>query len=57
MKTNYECTAYFKGKDGLGNCDTECQWWVDKGCVCAKDSVLWDGKKSASKTFIPPLTK
>ena len=56
MKTNYECTAYFKGIDGLGNCDTECQWWAEQGCVCAKDSILWDGKESASKTFTPPLT-
>lgn len=44
MKTGYECTAYFKGIDGRGTCDTKCQWWHEKGCPCAKGSVLWDGK-------------
>lgn len=36
MKTGYDCTAYFAG-DGLGNCDDECQWWVEGGrpCPCA----------------------
>ena len=23
------CYAYFRGKDGLGTCDTECQWYVE----------------------------
>jgi len=45
MKTGYECTCYFKGIDGLGNCDDECQWWIKDGCVCAKGSKLWDGKE------------
>jgi len=49
MKTDYECTAYFKGKDGLGDCDDECQWWKEEGCVCAKDSKLWDGKEYYAK--------
>ena len=44
MKTGYECTAYFKGIDGFGACDDECQWWRQNGCPCAKDSKLWDGK-------------
>lgn len=22
-----KCYAYFKGKDGLGTCATECQWY------------------------------
>jgi len=43
MKTNYECTATFKGIDGLGTCDTECQWWQGK-CPCAKGSKEYDGK-------------
>ena len=43
MKTGYECTNYFRGKDGLGTCDTECQWWQE-GCPCAKGSTKWDGK-------------
>ena len=25
------CNAYFKGSDGLGTCDTECQWY-NKNC-------------------------
>lgn len=50
-KTGYECTAYFRGIDGLGTCDDNCQWWryigdtYEKGCVCAKGSKLWDGKE------------
>lgn len=43
-KTGYICTAYFKGKDGLGTCDTNCQWW-NNGCPCAKGSDKWDGKE------------
>ena len=35
--TEYECTAYFKGKKGLGTCNTECQWWNDdESCPFAK---------------------
>jgi len=45
METGYECTAYFRGRDGKGTCDDECQWWRDEGCVCAKGSKLWDGKE------------
>jgi len=45
MKTGYECTCYFKGIDGLGTCDDDCQWWTKEGCACAKDSKLWDGKE------------
>ena len=44
MKTGYECTAYFKGIDGLGNCDDDCYWWREGGCPCAKGSKYWDGK-------------
>lgn len=25
-----KCEAYFKGQDGLGTCDTECQWYRPK---------------------------
>ena len=24
---NQTCYAYFRGSDGLGTCDTECQWY------------------------------
>ena len=41
--TGYKCTASFKGRDGLGTCDTGCQWW-NGGCPCAKGSDGWDGK-------------
>ncbi|MEW6096198.1 MAG: hypothetical protein AB1567_06705, partial [bacterium] len=46
-----ECTAYFKGRDGLGTCDTDCQWWQEfKGkCPCAKGSLFWDGKGKLGK--------
>jgi len=27
-----KCTNYFKGIDGLGNCDKRCQWWVEPEC-------------------------
>jgi len=30
-----ECNAYFKGEDGLGTCDTECQWY-NKDCPVSK---------------------
>lgn len=49
MKTGYECTAYFKGIDGLGNCNDECQWWHDGACPCAKGSEVWDGKEHYTK--------
>ena len=44
METEYICTAYFRGKDGLGTCDTECQWW-NGSCPCAKGSEAWDGEE------------
>ena len=29
-----KCHAYFKGIDGLGTCNTECQWYPPDGkCV------------------------
>ncbi len=43
MKTGYECTNYFRGIDGLGNCDDECQWWHGGLCPCVKGSEHWDG--------------
>lgn len=28
------CHAYFKGSDGLGTCNSKCQWYPDDGeCV------------------------
>lgn len=30
---NQICNAYFKGIDGLGTCDTECQWYYED-CPC-----------------------
>jgi len=49
LTTGYECTAYFKGRDGKGTCDTECQWWNDGACPCAKGSMRWDGKEHYEK--------
>ena len=46
IKKGFICTAYFKGKDGMGTCDTKCQWW-NNGCVMAKGSKKWDGKNSS----------
>lgn len=43
MRNNFICTAYFRGDDGLGHCNTDCQWW-NGGCPCAKGSNDWDGK-------------
>jgi len=31
-----KCHAYFGGKDGLGMCDTDCQWYQE-GVPC----VMW----------------
>jgi len=45
MKTEYICTTYFQGIDGLGACDDKCQWWRKDGCVCAKGSKKWDGNE------------
>jgi len=28
-----KCEAYFKGIDGLGTCDTKCQWY-NEDCPC-----------------------
>lgn len=50
-ETGYECTAYFRGVDGLGVCDTGCQWWqaAPDECPCAKGSPSWDGKEHYTK--------
>ncbi len=45
MKTGYECTSYFRGINGLGDCDDKCQWWHDGACPCAKGNKSWDGKE------------
>ena len=43
--TGYICTMYFKGRDGLGTCCTDCQWWNDdEECPCAKGSKHYDGR-------------
>ena len=38
-----ECTNYFRGIDGLGTCDTKCQWYIPDKCPCAKGQDSWDG--------------
>lgn len=53
-ETGHRCTAYFKGRDGLGTCDTNCQWWND-GCVCAKGHPKWDGIDREKKEDNPYL--
>jgi len=40
MRTNLECTAYFRGIDGKGTCDDRCQWWRGGYCVCTKEDEL-----------------
>lgn len=39
------CNASFAGKDGLGTCNTDCQWWhesyLENGCV------MWKVKDNA----------
>jgi hypothetical protein len=48
--TGYICTAYFRGKDGLGTCNTGCQWWDDKTeCVAAKGSKFYDDKQDLQR--------
>jgi len=37
-----KCHADFKGIDGLGTCNTKCQWWLDnyledENCIMWKD--------------------
>jgi len=49
-KKKWKCTAYFKGGDGFGTCDSGCQWYHPDGCPCAKGSKLWDGKESSYET-------
>ena len=45
-----ECTNYFRGIDGRGTCDTECQWYVGKDkCPCSKGTEAWDGKEHYTK--------
>jgi hypothetical protein len=52
-ETGFECTAYFRGRDGRGTCDTECQWWND-GCNMAKGSEHWDGEEDP-ECIIPTI--
>ena len=56
-ETGFECTAYFRGKDGKGTCDTDCQWWQGGGCSAAKGSDAWDGKVSEDMTKIMAETQ
>ena len=58
MKTNYKCTTYFKGIDGKGTCDDQCQWWHN-GCPCAKGHPDWDGEEYHLTNLRPktPLAK
>ena len=37
-----KCEAFFKGKDGLGTCDTKCIWY-------SKDCPLNNKNKSSDK--------
>ena len=55
-ETGYECTAYFRGKDGKGTCDTDCQWWND-GCNMAKGSEHYDGEEDEDMTKIMAETQ
>lgn len=44
------CYAYFRGSDGKGTCDTDCQWWIAeyfnnfRGCPMWIDRKKWDTK-------------
>lgn len=58
-ETGFECTAYFRGRDGNGTCDTDCQWWND-GCSAAKGSEDWDGEEEPAlvvPTFVMVTTR
>lgn len=33
-----KCTAYFKGIDGLGTCDTDCQYF-QKNCIAKLETT------------------
>jgi len=34
------CGAYFKGRDGRGTCDTQCQWYTPKTlCPCSAEMI------------------
>lgn len=35
---NQTCAAHFRGIDGLGTCDTECQWYC-KDCPNSSQNV------------------
>ena len=37
----WKCDAYFKGCDGLGTCDDECQWYHLSGCATGVGSKLY----------------
>jgi len=54
--TGYECTAYFNGGDGLGTCDTVCQWWFGS-CPKAKGSPAWDGQDERHESQILATAK
>lgn len=40
INKNQKCNAYFKGSDGLGTCDTECQWYSED-CPYSNIGKIW----------------
>ena len=42
----YKCHAHFRGSDGNGTCDTDCQWYHD-GVPC----VMWTPEKYWGKNL------
>lgn len=40
------CYRYYRGIDGRGTCDTDCQWWIDGfACPFWVDEEEWEEKQ------------
>lgn len=40
-----KCHAHFEGKDGLGTCNTDCQWWKNVDCLMWVEKKDWNTKR------------
>lgn len=60
---NKKCHSYFRGIDGLGTCDTECQWWLndyltdDFGCFMWTPREKWKTNHPLDKNEPKPIVR
>ena len=48
---NRECLSHFRGKDGMGTCDSGCQWYAGEGNVCpvSRQGLMADLEKAEAE--------